>query len=39
MDGAMTTYERVFSHVKKSQNVTAAETVKREIEELLKGMK
>lgn len=33
----MSTYKRVFQHVYKSQNVTAAEKVKREIEELLKG--
>jgi hypothetical protein len=39
MGGAMSTYQRVFSHIKKSQNVTAAETVKREIELLLKAKK
>lgn len=31
------TYTRVFAHVHKSQNVTAAEKAKREIEAMLKG--
>jgi hypothetical protein len=39
MDGTMSTYQRVFSHVYKSQNVTASEKVKREIELLLKAKK
>lgn len=30
------TYSRVFSHIHKSQNVSAAEKVKREIEAMLK---
>lgn len=33
----MSTYERVFQHVHKSQNVSSLEIAKREIEEMLKG--
>lgn len=31
----MSTYERVFQHVHKSQNVSSLERAKREIEEML----
>lgn len=35
----MSTYERVFRHVHKSQNISSLERAKREIEEMVRGKK